>query len=362
MKNKLSISIICGLFLSASAQTSGSGGAQNSPGVTLSALIVVAHPDDESCFSATVYQITHNLHGNVDQFIITNGEGGFRYSLLAEPFYGLQLTTEAVGRASLPEIRKREVLSAGKILGIRNHFFLDQRDVRFTQDIQEVLDQHWQFTVVLGQLKRRLEEGTYDYVLTLFPTSDAHGAHKAATLAAYQAIRSMNRPKPVLLACQLSSAGEAVPLLWAPSLGNAEVKLLPVQYKVSRLTKFGFKNLLDYQVIANWVIAEHKSQGAFQKDMDKYDSEEFAVVDTGTQYAARRVASLFGALSQSVSPVTATPATKGHSEPRVTRNQPLPVGGQVESSRARCRLWIQSIGDENETHLCASGDAFALQR
>jgi LmbE family N-acetylglucosaminyl deacetylase len=162
MKNTFSILVICGLFVSSFAQTARSDGAQNSPGTTPSVLIVVAHPDDESCFSATVYQITHNLHGNVDQFIITNGEGGFRYALLAEPFYGLQLTTEAVGRASLPEIRKHEVLSAGKILGIRNHFFLDQRDLRFTRDIQEVMDHHWQNKVVIGKIQRRLEECAYD--------------------------------------------------------------------------------------------------------------------------------------------------------------------------------------------------------
>ncbi len=89
-------------------------------------LIVVAHPDDEACFAATVYEITHNLGGVVDQLVITNGEGGYRYSLLAEPVYGVALTDEAVGRAALPEIRKRELLEAGKILGIANHFFLDR--------------------------------------------------------------------------------------------------------------------------------------------------------------------------------------------------------------------------------------------
>ncbi|HEX8925375.1 MAG TPA: hypothetical protein VF786_06255, partial [Terriglobales bacterium] len=40
-------------------------------------LIVVAHPDDESCFAATVYEVTHNLGGTVEQLVITNGEGGY---------------------------------------------------------------------------------------------------------------------------------------------------------------------------------------------------------------------------------------------------------------------------------------------
>ncbi len=107
------------------------------------ALIVVAHPDDETCLAATVYEITHNLGGTVDQLVVTNGEGGYRYSLLADSIYGMALTDEAIGRAALPEIRKREALDAGRILGIANHFFLDQPDLRYTQDIDEVLDKHW---------------------------------------------------------------------------------------------------------------------------------------------------------------------------------------------------------------------------
>jgi len=55
-------------------------------------LIVTAHPDDDALFSATVYKITHNLGGKVDLCLITNGEGGYKYSTLAEPIYRLELT------------------------------------------------------------------------------------------------------------------------------------------------------------------------------------------------------------------------------------------------------------------------------
>ena len=78
-------------------------------------LIVVAHPDDEYTFAATVYRMTKELGGIVDQLILTNGEGGYRYSRLAEAYYGLALTREEVGRAHLPEIRKQETLRAGRI-------------------------------------------------------------------------------------------------------------------------------------------------------------------------------------------------------------------------------------------------------
>ena len=40
-----------------------------------------------------------------------------------------------------------------------------------------------------------------------------------------------------------------------------------------RTQKFGFNNRLDFRIIANWVIAEHKSQGAMQLNMNRGDAE-----------------------------------------------------------------------------------------
>jgi hypothetical protein len=93
-------------------------------------LIINAHPDDESGCAVTVYKITHELGGIVDLCLITNGEGGYKYSTLAEPVYGLELTDEKIGRAHLPRIRKEEMMNAGKIIGLRNIFFLEHWDQR----------------------------------------------------------------------------------------------------------------------------------------------------------------------------------------------------------------------------------------
>jgi LmbE family N-acetylglucosaminyl deacetylase len=68
-------------------------------------LVVIAHPDDESVMAATIYKITHELSGIVDLAIITNGEGGFRYSLLSETIYDNAITKEHIGRKELPQIR-----------------------------------------------------------------------------------------------------------------------------------------------------------------------------------------------------------------------------------------------------------------
>jgi len=49
------------------------------------------------------------------------------------------LTNEKIGRQRLPFIRKNEALNGGKILGVRNYFFLEEKDNGYTKDPNEVL-------------------------------------------------------------------------------------------------------------------------------------------------------------------------------------------------------------------------------
>lgn len=132
-------------------------------------LLVNAHPDDESGCAATVYKITHDLKGVVDLAVITNGEAGYKYSTLAESIYGMELTEEAVGREFLPTIRKRELMNGGKWVGIRNYYFMEQKDTRYSTDPSEVMNTGvWN----LAQVKQRLTEiilrERYDYIFACF--------------------------------------------------------------------------------------------------------------------------------------------------------------------------------------------------
>lgn len=94
-------------------------------------LVVTAHPDDETAMAATIYKVTHELNGVVDQCVITNGEGGYKYSTLAEAYYNLELTDEKIGRENLPRIRKQELINAGKIIGT-NNIFSSTKKMRIT--------------------------------------------------------------------------------------------------------------------------------------------------------------------------------------------------------------------------------------
>src|SRR5271170_4231314 len=206
-------------------------------------LAVVAHPDDEYAFAATTYRIARELGGTVDQVVISNGEAGFRYSILAEQTYGLRLTDEQVGRANLPEIRKQEALAAGHILGIRQHHFLDQKDAAFTLDIEEA-ESVWDKKAVRDCVGKLLRDENYGYVFTLLPTADTHGQHKAATLLALEAVASLPEDRrPVVFGIQAGSSGEIVPeFKELPGYSSTRAAADVLEFRRSQ--PFGFRDAL----------------------------------------------------------------------------------------------------------------------
>ena len=151
-------------------------------------LIVVAHPDDEYMFAATTYRLVRELGWTADQVVITNGEAGFRYSSLAESVYGTRLADEGDGRAHLPAIRREEVLRAGKILGVRKHFFLDQKDLGFATVASAAGTANWNRASIGQFLFELLSKERYDAVFTLLPTGETHGHHRAATILTLEAV------------------------------------------------------------------------------------------------------------------------------------------------------------------------------
>ena len=241
-------------------------------------LVVVAHPDDETAAAATIYKITHELNGLVDQCVITNGEGGYKYSTLAESYYGLELTDEAVGRANLPRIRKQELMNAGKIIGTHNIFFLDQKDAHYGLNEREPLDTSWNVTWINTRLKEILNENHYDYVFCLLPVPGTHGGHKAASLLALRAVQSMpQNTRPIVLGLSVGSAKDTTVVVYEQLKEYKESKVegKGPMFSFDKTQPFGFKNQLTYKIIVNWEIAEHKSQGTMQLAMNMGDYENY---------------------------------------------------------------------------------------
>ena len=264
-------------------------------------LLVIAHPDDEAICAASVYKITHELQGIADLALITNGEGGYKYSTLAENYYHLELTDEKIGRANLPRIRKQELMNAGNIIGIRNYFFLDQQDQKFTTDERNPLDTVWDVGLVMVNLRRIMMNMKYDFVFCLLPVSETHGHHKAATILALQTVSQLpDEQKPIVLGVKSSSKNDTTQTTFEQLKDYNETavsKSAPV-FVLDRTVKFGYKNSLDYKIIVNWEITEHKSQGTMQMEVGRGDYENFYYFSINEASGIEKTITLFEELKK----------------------------------------------------------------
>jgi len=264
-------------------------------------LTVIAHPDDDAMFAGTVYKLTHALGAAVDLALVTDGSGGFRYSQLAEPIYGLQLTDETVARQYLPTIRKRELMAGGAITGIRKYFFLDQLDHAYTENVDSVLRYVWDSTAVRTRLRTLLEKGRYDYVFVHLPIERVHGHHNAASILALEAARSFpEATRPVVLGAFIGRKGDTTLSSYRELVGYPITRVRgDLQPFVIDLTQpLTADGRLDYRIVVNWLIAEHKSQGTMQLLVNGADLERYWYFATNSPSRLDATRRLFTALHE----------------------------------------------------------------
>jgi LmbE family N-acetylglucosaminyl deacetylase len=263
-------------------------------------LIVTAHPDDETSFPVTVFKITHDLKGTVDLALMTDAQGGFNGSELGSVYYGYSLTDSVVGRERLPAIRKQELMNAGKIMGIRNYFFFDQKDDLYTQDEKPYAGgQLWDVAYIQKRLDQILSKENYDFIFVLLPHSGQHGHHKTASLMALRAAqRYQGTKKPIVLAGGWVVTGNT-PMHFEQLEGYPETRILkeaPV-FTFNRSVKFGHRDLLTYKIVSDWVIAEYKSQGDVQENLiHRGDVETFRYFAINPKEGVAKTQALFDAL------------------------------------------------------------------
>jgi LmbE family N-acetylglucosaminyl deacetylase len=260
-----------------------------------SVLVVTAHPDDEALFAGLVYRLAVELGARVELALVTDGAGGYRFSTLAEPLYGKKLTDPAVARQYLAGIRKRELMEGGHIVGIRDYHFLDQPDSGYTQDPDSILTDVWDGAFVLDRLASIMESGHFDYVLTHLPSASTHGHHKSASILAIRAAASVREHRPVVLGSWIASSGDENETMFA-GLPGYDITRTTTQnhlWSFDRTQGIGLDGRLNYQIVVNWLIAEHKSQGTMQLIMNRGDYEQFWLYAENPDDAAVRADALF---------------------------------------------------------------------
>ncbi|MEX2604227.1 MAG: PIG-L family deacetylase, partial [Gracilimonas sp.] len=228
-------------------------------------LLVTAHPDDDALFSATVFKTTHLLNGVVDLALMTNGEGGYTYSTLGNYIYNKELDKEEVGRQYLPGIRKKELMAGGNIVGIRKYFFFDQPDFYYTEDVEETLEK-WNNDWVHERLVQIMADGAYDFLFLMLPFDEFHGHHKASAVLALLAMKELPKAEqPIVLQGFVRRGEESQGVTFTQLEGHPDTKVMEGKvFEFDRNQTFGANDRLNYNIIANWVIAEHKSQGTMQ--------------------------------------------------------------------------------------------------
>lgn len=269
---------------------------------------VIAHPDDETAFAASLYVAARHLGARCDLLVITSGEGGFKYSGMAESYYGAELSREEVGRAELPEIRRHEMWNSAHLLGVARLEMLGERDHRFTTDVGEVLAPGaavWDLARVRERLDRRLAEGDYAFVFALLPSEGTHAHHKAATLLLLEAVERLPRTRrPAVLGATVEAGAE--PVAYPPQgLAGFPLSALagPQHFVFERRRPLGYRGALDWQIAVDWVIAAHKSQGTLSRGSGRGGREVFRPFAGATPDGLARAAELFERLAAVELPV-----------------------------------------------------------
>lgn len=260
-------------------------------------LVVNAHPDDETSFPIVLYKITHDLKGTVDLALLTEGSGGFNGAELGSVYYGLNLIDSVVGRSELPRIRKKELMEAGDILGIRQYYFFDQADDYYNLDpVPYVSGKKWDISFIEKKLDHILAVGQYDYVITMLPYEGQHGHHKAAAILALRAIERMKeqRHRPIIMAGSTYKDEKPQDFTMLKGFPETTIKKSAPDFYIDVSSHFGYGKQVSYQVVAHWVVASYKSQGDMQQNPAYIgDKESFRLFNINNDSAVEKATRLF---------------------------------------------------------------------
>ena len=265
-------------------------------------LVVTAHPDDETGFSVTMFKITHEMKGTVDMAVMTDGGGGFADSQLGALYYNLNLTDSIVARTHLPMLRKQEILNAGKIMGVRNIYFMEQPDDWYTTDPKPYISgKNWDISYVERRMDRLLADRDYDFIITMLPHAGQHGHHKTSVLMALRAVQRFKGPhKPIVIAgSPMNATSKPMEFSMLEGYPETKIKADAPTFILNRAFRFKENDKVSYKIVADWVISEYKSQGAIQENgIHKTDMEVYRYYDLNDAKGISKVQKLFDDLAK----------------------------------------------------------------
>ena len=261
-----------------------------------------------------MYALSHLLGAQVDLAVLTRGEGGYRAATLAEPIHGLKLTDPEVARVHLASIREQELRAAARILGLHECFFLGQPDAGFTVDASAPAGEGWDTDFIRRRLRELLFEGRYGFVFVMLPLPLTHTHHRASALLALEVVASLAPgDRPLVLGASGHTRRKDVaeenrqgfPIPEVEGFSYAGMKDQPLTevhpgavFEFDRTRRFGFRGRLDFNIVVDWAIAEHKTQGVMQLRQGAIELERYWYFALNPEAGLARVRSLFAQLAE----------------------------------------------------------------
>lgn len=147
-----------------------------------------------------------------------------------------------------------------------------------------------------------LEERNYDFVFTLLPEEGQHGHHKTAVLMGLRAVKRFKGPnKPIIIAGSTKINGNKDnEFSMLSGFPETKINATAPHFRLNRAYRFAENDKLSYKIVADWVIAEYKSQGAIQENaIHKVDEEVYYYYDINDSSGIEKVKKLFEDLSKS---------------------------------------------------------------
>jgi LmbE family N-acetylglucosaminyl deacetylase len=242
------------------------------------------------------------MKGTVDMAVMTDGGGGFADSQLGARYYGLNLTDSIVARTHLPMLRKQEILNAGKIMGVRNIYFMEQPDDWYTTDVKPYISgKNWDISYVERRMDRLLADRDYDFIITMLPHAGQHGHHKTSVLMALRAVQRFKGPyKPIVIAgSPMNATSKPMEFSMLEGFPETKIKADAPTFTLNRAFRFKENDKVSYKIVADWVISEYKSQGAIQENgIHKTDMEVYRYYDLNDAKGISKVQKLFDDLAK----------------------------------------------------------------
>jgi LmbE family N-acetylglucosaminyl deacetylase len=199
-------------------------------------------------------------------------------------------------------LRKQEILNAGKIMGVRNIYFMEQPDDWYTTDPKPYISgKNWDISYVERRMDRLLADRDYDFVITMLPHAGQHGHHKTSVLMALRAIQRFKGPhKPIVIAgSPMNATSKPMEFSMLEGYPETKIKADAPMFTLNRAFRFKENDKVSYKIVADWVISEYKSQGAIQENgIHKTDMEVYRYYDLNDSKGISKVQKLFDDLAK----------------------------------------------------------------